>query len=85
MFYTATNSKDTLLSLATTNNPYNHSSWRRYGPVFPRYPRSKGGSLLIREKGPHYLYWGDNEIRVALSDNLTFWQDIGEVLIKPRP
>lgn len=85
MFYTAYNGSSILLSLATTTNPFNSTNWRKLGPVFPKYQNSKSGALLIREKGPHYLFWGDSVIRVAKSDNLTSWPDIGEVFLEPRP
>lgn len=84
MFYTAYNGSSILLSLATTTNPFNHTEWRKLGPVFPKYQNSKSGALLIRDKGPHYLFWGDSVIRVAKSDNLTSWPDIGEVFLEPR-
>ena len=86
MFYTAKSVfPESALYLATTTNPYNQSAWKKHGPVFQGSPKAMAGAVLIREKGPHYLYWGDKEIRVSKSDNLTNWQDIGEVLISPRP
>lgn len=85
MFYTAYNGKDILLNLATSPNPTASSSWTRHGPVFPSIQGSKSGALLIRESGPHYLYWGDSSIKLAQSDDLTAWPESGgEVFLEVR-
>merc|ERR1712083_1023876 len=34
---------------------------------------SKSGALLIREKGPHFLYWGAGHISITRSDDLSKW------------
>lgn len=88
MFYTAYNGTDIFLSLATAVNPTlagTSGGWTKLGPVFPTYPNSKSGALLLREQPPHYLLWGDSSIRIARSDNPLVWPDIGTVLIAPRP
>ena len=84
MFYTSYGPITELLSLATSPDPTSPSQWTRYGAVFPLLEGSKSGALLIRDEPPHYLLWGDHEIRVALSDNLTHWPDIGKVVLAPR-
>lgn len=35
MLYTAYNIEDTVLSLATTKDPFNREAWIRHGRVFP--------------------------------------------------
>ncbi|CAM6001250.1 unnamed protein product [Sphagnum balticum] len=84
MAYTAYNGSSILLNLARTANPFDRNGWDRLGPVFPNYQNSKSGALLIRESGPHYLFWGDSDIRVAQSNDLTSWSDIGNIIISPR-
>lgn len=86
MFYTAYNGVDIDLSLATSTNPTATDSWTRMGPVFPNgeVPNSKSGALLLRDKGPHYLYWGDSAIRIAASFDPTVWKSEGEIFIETR-
>lgn len=84
MFYTAYNGEDILLNLATSPNPTSPDQWTRYGPVFPGYENSKSAALLLREKGNHFLYWGDHDIRVTESTDLTHWADIGDIILSPR-
>lgn len=84
MMYTAYNGSSILLSLARATDPINRTSWERLGPVFPRYQNSKSGALLIRSSPPHFLFWGDSDIRVAKSDDPTIWPDIGTIMLSPR-
>ena len=84
MFYTAYNGSSIMLSLATSSNPTSSQSWTRHGPVFPTLQNTKSAALIIREKPPHYLFWGDHEIRVTKSDDLTKWASVGEVLLETR-
>lgn len=80
MFYTAYNGIDIFLSLATSTDPTASDSWKRLGPVFPNgeVPNSKSGALLLRDKGPHYLYWGDSSIRITSSFDPTVWKSEGQ-------
>jgi hypothetical protein len=41
---------------------------------------SKSAALLVRDDAPHYLLWGDQQIRIAQSGNLTSWPDQGAFL-----
>jgi len=86
MFYTAYNGHDIYLSLATSTNPTKADSWTRHGAVFPNgsVPNSKSGALLLREEGPHFLYWGDSSIRIAESSDPTVWPSEGDVFIETR-
>ena len=84
MFYTAYNGEDILLSLATSPNPTSPNEWTRHGAVFPNEQGSKSGALLLREQEPHYLLWGDHDIRIAASNDLTDWPDTGEVILSTR-
>lgn len=83
--YTAYNGSSILLSLASTTNPFDRNSWNKLGPVFPQYQNSKSGALLVRKQPPHYLFWGDSDIRVTTSDNITQWKSIGDIFLSPRP
>ena len=56
----------------------------RHGAVFPGADGSKSAALLIRPSPPHYLLWGDTDIRIANSTNLTSWPDQGQILLSPR-
>eukprot|EP00762_Andalucia_godoyi_P001988 ANDGO_02509.mRNA.1 hypothetical protein EMIHUDRAFT_206771 len=78
-------SNSILLSLATTSNPTAKDSWTKHGAVFPGVQGSKSGALLIRDSPPHFLLWGDTDIRIANSSSLTSWSDVGEILLSPRP
>ena len=82
--YTAYNGSSILLSLAKSLNPFDRKSWQKLGPVFPSYQNSKSGALLIRPQPPHYLFWGDSDIRVTKSDNLSHWDSIGDIILSPR-
>jgi len=82
MFYTAYNGADIQLSLATTENPTSPTGWTKRGPVFPNkgLPSSKSAALLLRKSVPHFLLWGDHEIKIAQSTDPAVWPDLGEYL-----
>ncbi|GAV09226.1 hypothetical protein RvY_18800 [Ramazzottius varieornatus] len=87
MFYTAYNrDKDNsvFLSLATTPDPTSPHNWTRHGPVFPTERGSKSGALLLRDQAPHYLLWGDLDIRIAESNDPKRWPTVGDILFSPR-
>lgn len=62
---------------ATTRDP-TRPGWKRHGRVGFG-PLSKSGALLLREHGPHYLFWGAPVIRVATSSNLMKWESQGTI------
>ncbi|KAH3731698.1 family 43 glycosylhydrolase [Pelomyxa schiedti] len=84
MFYTCYGPTDILLCLATTMDPTSPDGWTRVGPIFPDQQGSKSGALLIRESGPHYLFWGAGEVRVTTSKDPTVWPSIGDMFLQPR-
>lgn len=84
MFYTAYNGSAIFLSLATSTNPTSSTSWKKLGAVFPTTPNSKSAALLIRDTPPHYLLWGDSQIRITTSDDLTNWPSTGETFLETR-
>ena len=71
--------EEQLQCVATTLDPSNSSGWTRHGTVgLPANARS--GALLLRESGPHYLFWG-NPIQVSSSHDPLRWPEPGPVLI----
>ena len=84
MMYTAYNGSSILLNLARSKNPTDRNSWERLGPVFPNYQNSKSGAILVRNQPPHYLFWGDSDIRVTMSNDITKWDSIGTIFLSPR-
>ena len=96
MFYTAvedhTGNFYAHLALATCDtttgkSPAQKDCWKIQGEVVDRaeYKWSKSAGLLIREKAPHLLFWGDETIRVAQSDDLIHYKNTGKTLIATRP
>ena len=93
MFYTAYNGSAIFLNLASTKNPtdvHTNEAWTRHGPVFPSQANSKSAALLLKSNvdtvplSTNYLFWGDHDIRVTTSDDVTRWDSIGDVIISPR-
>lgn len=86
MMYTAYNGSSILLSLATSPNPIDANQWTKHGAVFPDQQGSKSGALLLGKtaQGPHYLLWGDHDIRIASSNDLYHWSSMGDIIISPR-
>jgi predicted GH43/DUF377 family glycosyl hydrolase len=76
MLYTCYGSKGATLCMATSRNPLNKAAWHVVGDLGFG-DGSKSGALLIRDKGPHFLYWGAGAIRVTNSTNLTKWASPG--------
>jgi predicted GH43/DUF377 family glycosyl hydrolase len=84
MTYTAYNGSSILMSLARSRNPTDRNGWERLGPIFPNYQNSKSGAILLRSQSQHYLFWGDSDIRVTRSSNLSKWDSIGDIFLSPR-
>lgn len=63
------------LALATATDP--SVSWTMRGLVFPQVSWSKSGALLLRDSGPHMLFWGDDSIRLASTNDILHFSDIG--------
>jgi predicted GH43/DUF377 family glycosyl hydrolase len=72
---------------ATTTDPTEPypGHWTRLGKVFPSLSFTKSGAMLIRDKPPHFLYWGDTNIHLATSDDLTNWTNVNMSFITTRP
>lgn len=64
---------DAWLGLATTKTPEDPASWQRHGYNCGG-ACSKSAAILIREKGPHFMFWGIPTISVAISDDLIHWK-----------
>jgi len=60
------------MCLATSTDPTDPSKWIRHGGLGFG-PGSKSGAMMIRDEGPHFLYWGAGKISVTSSNNLTQW------------
>jgi len=84
MFYTAYNGSAIMLSLATSKDPTDPKGWTKRGPLFPQSQNTKSAALLLRDTPPHYLLWGDHDIRIAKSDDPTVWPDQGEIFLQVR-
>ncbi len=90
MFYTAAEQNGTevyaRLVLATTKTPEKKNSWKRLGPVVPDFKWSKSGALLLRDEynGPHFLIWGDDVLRIAVSTNLREFKTAPSLFLKTR-
>lgn len=72
---------------ATTTDPTlpYPGKWTRLSKVFPDIGSgTKSGALLIRPSPPHYLYWGDSNIRLAVSNDLVTFTNINMTFITPR-
>lgn len=84
--YTAYDGVKAKLCLATSKNL---KDWRRYGPLFPEFPEfdnwTKSGAVLPRRTGKHIMYFGDYDIWMATSDDLTDWEYRSEPVIQRRP
>ena len=88
MFYTAYDCSQAMLSLATSLDPSDPYSWTRHGFVFPDKGESKSAAALFATKDnqltQHYLFWGDTDISIAVSNDTINWQDTGKFLIPRR-
>lgn len=74
------------LSLATTKTPKIKDSWERHGPIVPEFKWSKSGALLLRDDmgGPHYLIWGDDDLRLAFTYDLIQYRTFPTIYLKTR-
>ena len=68
-----------VLCLATSRDPTSSTGWLQRSVVFPG--RSKSGALLLRETGPHFLYWGAGKIHITSSSDPANWTRQGEEFI----
>ena len=70
---------------ATTHDPTAPypGAWTRLGAVFGA--GTKSGALLIRPAPPHYLYWGDSHIHLAVSQDLVNFTTTQDTFIATRP
>lgn len=80
MFYTCYNTggggwAKWFLCMAVSKDPTSPDMWSVRKGVWPLHFGSKSAALLIRETGPHYMYWGAGVIHIASSSNLTDWPD----------
>jgi len=65
-----------MLSLAKTKTPWIKASWDRKGFVFPDISWSKSGALIFRDTAPHYLIWGDDYLRMAITNDLKTFSNL---------
>ena len=90
LFYTAVEQGEgelfARLALATTKNIQDKSSWIRRGPIVPMFRWSKSGALLLRDDttGPHYLIWGDDMLRMAVTEDLIKYRTFPTPFLKTR-
>jgi len=83
LFYTCYGNGGRLCHATTTDptQPY-PGKWTRLGAVFGE--GTKSGALLIRPSPPHYLYWGDSHIHLAVSNDLVNFTTTNPDFIVPR-
>jgi len=88
VFFTSFSSRGPKLSFMTTKNPSDSKSYINYGPIFPDISSSKSGALLIREKQPSYLIWGDsslvNGIQMAVTMDLLNYTNLPGIFLPIR-
>lgn len=102
MTYTAWNGKTARLSVAYSKDLVN---WTKYGPAFRNAGQqwldtwSKSGAILCQWKdgnpvavkldGKYWMYWGDTNIFLATSDDLSDWRPVtgrgGDLRIVAKP
>jgi beta-1,2-mannosidase len=87
VLYTAWNNKVPRLSAALSTDLVH---WKKYGPVFKNTPfkdmatksasvvtEIANGKLVITKVNGHYwMYWGEQHVYAATSDNLTDWKPL---------
>jgi predicted GH43/DUF377 family glycosyl hydrolase len=61
------------LCMAVSSDPTSPDKWSVRKAVFPQLQGSKSAAVLIRETGPHYMYWGAGVIHITSTNNLTDW------------
>jgi len=79
---------DAWVGLASTKTPEDPASWQRHGynckdPVSGVEACGKSAAILIREKGPHFMFWGIPTISVAVSDDLIHWKNYKSDWVTP--
>ncbi len=85
--YTSYDGTSARLCLATS---VDLRSWRRYGPLFPEFPEfnnwTKSGAILpqARPDGRFVMYFGDHDIWLATSEDLTDWEYRSEPVLERR-
>lgn len=75
---------DAWVGLASTKTPDDPSSWQRHGYNCGG-ACGKSAAILIRETGPHFMFWGIPTISVAISDDLTNWKSYKPDWATPDP
>ena len=93
LFYTAYDCKRAMLSVMTSQTPWDPTSWKREGFVIPGRNWSKSGAALFMTEdnglSQHYLFWGDSStpeggIGICTSSDGKNWTDTGKYLMKIR-
>lgn len=75
---------DAWVGLASTKTPEDPSSWQRHGYNCDGVC-GKSAAILIRDEGPHYMFWGIPTIGVAISDDLIHWRHHKTDWVVPDP
>jgi len=79
--YTAYNGKSARLAMATSQDLIH---WDKKGLIIP-WEWSKAGAILPVKINNHYImYFGDNNIHIAYSDDLIKWKVADEPVLYPR-
>lgn len=80
--YTAYDGKTARLALASSIDLRN---WTKHGMVFPERGWTKAGAILnTAVNGKYWMYFGDEDIRAAYSEDLLKWTAIEEPVLRRR-
>ena len=84
MTYTAYDGRTARLSLARSKDLIH---WEKLGLVFPKWGWCKSGAIVpVKINGKYVMYFGDSNIWIAYSDDMTRWvTDKSWVVLRPRP
>eukprot|EP01050_Picozoa_sp_SAG11_P009350 SAG11_NODE_872_length_6802_cov_8.951514_3_plen_210_part_00 len=75
------------VGLATSKTPTLKDSWVRHGYNCNNGTQDncgKSAAILIRDSGPHYMFWGIPTIAVSVSDDLIHWTLINSSWVVPN-
>ncbi len=80
--YTGYDGQTARLCLATSRDLVN---WRKHGPVFPHLGWTKAGAILTEPvHGKYIMYFGNEKVSIAYSDDLLSWHTEHKTVLPVR-